>query len=89
MICKLAAVVGGQACLNARYRPRLSAGRIAPHIRSPSISLVASASPSQPWIWSKIRCADTLLMAWLGSLRMISVIRRSFRSAISVHLLSG
>ena len=44
---------------------------------------------SQLWIWSKIRCADALLMEWPGSVRMISVIRRPFRSAISVHLLSG
>ena len=43
----------------------------------------------QPLIWSKIRCAESLLMAWPGSLRMIIVIRRPFRSAISVHLLSG
>jgi hypothetical protein len=44
---------------------------------------------SQLWIWSKIRCADASLMEWPGSVRMISVIRRPFRSAISVHLLSG
>jgi hypothetical protein len=28
-------VIGGRACLIARYRPRLSAGRIAPHIKEP------------------------------------------------------
>ena len=44
---------------------------------------------TQPWIWSRIRRADALLMACLGSLRMISVILGPFRSTISVHWLSG